>query len=298
MTEPGPFGDYEAMSILSRSRSSGSLSLEALGPAIGARVHGLNLAVPLDDATVAAIDQALVRYQVLFFEGQELAPAQLRDFAARFGALHIHPVYPNVPDVPEIIVLDTDANNLPDNDNWHTDVTFIETPPLGAVLHARQLPPSGGDTLWSSMTAAFEALSPRVRRLLDGLTAEHDFEKSFPRERFAGPEDQERWLAARLRNPSVRHPVVRRHPVTGAPGLFVNFGFTIRIVDLPKAESEALLRFLFEHVARPEFTVRHRWRPGDVAFWDNRATQHYAVADYLPARRVMHRATILGDRPC
>jgi len=285
------------MSTRSRTLSGSDFDVVTLEPAIGARIDGVDLASPLDDAIVAAIGQALVRHQVLFFEGQDLAPAQLRDFAARFGALHIHPVYPHVPDVPEIIVLDTDANNLPDNDNWHTDVTFIETPPLGAVLHARQLPPSGGDTLWSSMTAAFEALSPRVRRLLDGLTAEHDFEKSFPRERFAGPEEQERWLSARLRNPPVRHPVVRRHPVTGAAGLFVNFGFTTRILDLPKPESEALLRFLFEHVARPEFTVRHRWRPGDVAFWDNRATQHYAVADYLPARRVMHRATILGDRP-
>jgi taurine dioxygenase len=289
--------DPEIRSRFSQEPAATGLHVEPLGPAIGARIHGLDLAAPLDDAAVVALDQALVRHQVLFFTGQDLAPPQLRDFAARFGALHIHPVYPHVPEVPQIIVLDTDANNLPDNDNWHTDVTFIETPPLGAVLHARQLPPSGGDTLWSSMSAAFDALSPRLRRLLDGLTAEHDFEKSFPRERFAGAEDRGRWLEARLGNPPVRHPVVRRHPVSGAAGLFVNFGFTTRILELPKPESDVLLRFLFDHVARPEFTVRHRWQPGDVAFWDNRATQHYAVADYLPARRVMHRATILGDRP-
>lgn len=273
------------------------LSVVPLNPTIGAVVRGVDLAQPLGEATIAAIGRALLQHHVLFFENQDLAPASQRDFAARFGALHVHPVYPHVQDVPEIIILDTHPDNQPDNDNWHTDVTFIETPPMGAVLAAKELPPSGGDTSWSSSIAAFEALSAPWQAFLTGLTALHDFAKSFPPERFAAPEERERWQIARDRNPPVIHPVVRTHPVTGRKGLFVNEGFTTRIVGFSPKESDAVLRFLFEHVAKPEFTVRWRWKAGDVAFWDNRCTQHYALADYLPHRRVMHRATVLGDRP-
>lgn len=273
------------------------LSATPLTPVLGALVSGVDLARPLDDATVAGLTDLLHRHLVLFFEGQALTPARQRDVAAHFGRLHIHPIYPHVAEVPEIIVLDTHADNLPDNDNWHTDVTFIETPPLGAILSAQRLPPTGGDTLWASGIAAFEALSAPWRQFLADLDAEHDFVKSFPLERHSAPGERERWFEARSKHPPVTHPVVRTHPVTGRRALFVNEGFTTRILGLTPKESEATLRFLFEHVARPEFTLRWRWRQGDVAFWDNRVTQHYATADYLPARRVMHRATILGDRP-
>ena len=276
-----------------------TLTVEPLGPAIGARVSGLNLAQPLPDDTRDALLAALLQHHVLFFEDQPVTPLQQRALAARFGELHVHPIYPQVPGVPEIIVLDTDAHNLPDNDNWHTDVTFIQTPPLGALLSARLLPPSGGDTLWASGAAAYEALSAPLRRLLEGLTADHDMIKSFPAHRFARtPDERVRWDAARLANPPVTHPVVRTHPVSGRRGLFVNEGFTTRIHELGARESDAVLRLLFEHLARPEFSVRWRWKAGDLAFWDNRLTLHYATADYLPHRRVMHRATILGDRPC
>jgi len=199
--------------------------------------------------------------------------------------------------VKEIIVLDTHAGNPPDNDNWHTDVTFIETPPMGSVLYARQLPPVGGDTLWSNMVAAYRGLSDRLQRFLDGLAASHDFAKSFPPDRFAGPAEQAQWQQTRARHPPVIHPVVRTDPTTGEKCLFVNSGFTTHIVDLPRAESDAVLGLLFQHVAKPEFTCRHRWRVNDVGFCDNRCTQHYALADYLPHRRVMHRATIIGERP-
>ena len=272
--------------------------VEPLGPAIGARVSGLSLAQPLADVTRDALLAALLKHHVLFFENQPIAPQQQRALAARFGDLHIHPIYPQVPDVPEIIVLDTDAHNLPDNDNWHTDVTFIQTPPLGALLSARQLPPTGGDTLWASGAAAYDALSAPLKRLLAGLTAEHDMVKSFPAHRFARtPEERVRWDAARIANPPVTHPVIRTHPASGRQGLFVNEGFTTRIHELNAKESDAVLRLLFEHLARPEFSVRWRWKEGDLAFWDNRLTLHYATADYLPHRRVMHRATILGDKP-
>lgn len=275
-----------------------SLSFTRLSPAIGAVVEGINLSQPLDTDLRDTLSAALLQHQVLFFRNQDISPLQQRDFAAWFGDLHIHPLYPKIADIPQIMVLDTAQNDLRDNAIWHTDVTFIDTPPLGSVLAARQLPPYGGDTLWASGTAAWRALSPRLQQLLDGLTATHDFTKSFPLERFGQtPEALARYEETRRTTPPVSHPVVRTHPVSGEKALFVSDGFTTRINELEPAESAALLAFLFAHYARPEFSVRWRWQPGDVAFWDNRVTQHYAVDDYRPAHRIMHRATILGDKP-
>ncbi|MFT3663765.1 taurine dioxygenase [Piscinibacter sp.] len=274
------------------------MNVTPLGPAVGALVDGVDLTRPLAGHDRAALHRALLAHHVLFFENQPVTPRQQRDLAARFGELHIHPVYPSHPEAPEIVVLDTSNDNPPDNDNWHTDVTFIETPPLGAILTAQLLPPTGGDTLWASGIAAYEALSEPYRRFLDPLHAEHDFLQSFPAWRFARtPEERLRWEAARDRHPPVVHPVIRTHPESGRRGLFVNEGFTSRIVELGKSESDAVLAQLRVHAAKPEFSVRWRWKRHDLAFWDNRLTQHYATADYLPHRRVMHRATILGDRP-
>lgn len=276
---------------------SNSLSVRPLTPAIGALVDGLDLQTPLEPSAIAAVAAALATHHVLFFEGQRLEPAGQRDLAANFGQLHVHPVYPHPPDVPEIIVFDNGAHNLPETDIWHSDLSWIDTPPMGAILAAKQLPATGGDTSWSSMIAAYEMLSEPFRRLLDGLEAIHDFTKGFTKERFGSGDDAEKWEAARRKNPPVTHPVVRTHPVSGKRGVYVNETFTTCILGLSPKESEAVLRLLFEHGAKPEFTVRWRWKAGDVAFWDNRLTQHYALADYLPERRVMHRATILGDRP-
>lgn len=275
-----------------------TLTIQPLGPAIGALVGGVSLADGISDAQRDALLAALLKHHVLFFEGQPITPLAQRTLAARFGDLHIHPVYPQAPGVPEIIVLDTSHDNPPDNDNWHTDVTFLAAPAMGAILSAQLLPPSGGDTLWASGIAAWEALSKPWQTMLVGLTAEHDFLKSFPAHRFARtPAERVQWEKARNDHPPRLHPVVRTHPASGRQGLFVNEGFTSRIVELGAGESDAVLRQLFAHLSKPEFTVRWRWKLGDVAFWDNRLTQHYATADYLPARRVMHRATILGDVP-
>lgn len=275
-----------------------TLNIEPLSPALGAVVSGVRLADPLDDAAQRRIEQALLDHQVLFFRDQPLTPTQQATFAARFGDLHIHPIYPNSPEQREVIVLDTAVTDVRDNAIWHTDVTFLETPALGAVLAAKQLPPYGGDTLWASGIAAFEALSKPLQQLLDGLTATHDISKSFPQERFGATDaDLARLEEARRKNPPRSHPVIRTHPVTGRKALFVSDGFTTRINELEPAESRAILDLLFAHFARPEFTVRWRWKENDVAFWDNRVTQHYAVDDYRPQRRVMHRATILGDKP-
>lgn len=283
---------------MSQEISHGAFSIEPLTPTIGGIVHGVDLSTNLADATIAEIRRALLKHDVLFFEDQKLTPRQQRDFAARFGALHVHPVYPQVDGTPEVLVLDNHAANPTDNDNWHTDVTFIETPPMASILYARELPPWGGDTIWSSMTAAYEALSPAFREFLATLEAVHDFTRSFPPDRQVSVNAGEaRYEKARREHPPVTHPVVRTHPETGRRGLFVNYGFTTHIKGLKRRESAAILKFLHEHIQRPEFLVRWRWKPNSIAFWDNRNTQHYAVNDYLPHRRIMHRATILGDRP-
>ena len=275
-----------------------TLDIRPLGPAIGALVSHIDLTRTLNDDTHAELLAALLQHHVLFFENQPITPVQQRDLARRFGELHIHPVYPQHPEAHEIIILDTDDNNPPDNDNWHTDVTFIDRPPMGALLSARQLPPAGGDTLWASGIAAYEALSEPLRKFLDPLHAEHRFVQSFPAWRYARtPEERKVWEAAAAKYPDIAHPVIRTHPVSGKRGLFVNEGFTSRIVELDKKESDAILAYLRVHVAKPEFTVRWRWKQYDLAFWDNRLTQHYATVDYLPHRRIMHRATILGDVP-
>ncbi|RJG10982.1 taurine dioxygenase [Pseudomonas cavernicola] len=275
-----------------------NLQITPLSPALGALVDGIDLRQPLESTAHSAIEQALLDHQVLFFRAQPLNPQQQASFAACFGDLHIHPIYPNIPEQPDVLVLDTAVTDVRDNAIWHTDVTFLEAPALGAVLAAKQLPKFGGDTLWASGIAAYAALSKPLQNLLEGLTATHDFTHSFPLERFGTTtEDLARWEEARRKNPPLSHPVVRTHPVSGRKALFVNEGFTTRINELEPAESQALLQLLFAHATRPEFFIRWRWQENDVAFWDNRVTQHYAVDDYRPQRRVMHRATILGDKP-
>ena len=275
-----------------------SLTITPISSALGAQIDGVDLTRPLSPQQRDAIEQALLEHQVIFFKDQSITPQQQARFAANFGDLHIHPIYPNVPEQPEVLVLDTAVTDVRDNAVWHTDVTFLPTPAMGAVLSAKQLPAFGGDTLWASGIAAFEGLSRPLQVLLDGLTATHDFTKSFPLERFGStPEDFLRWDQTRKNNPPLSHPVVRTHPVSGRKSLFVNEGFTTKINELSEAESEAILKLLFAHSTRQEYTIRWRWQENDVAFWDNRVTQHYAVDDYRPNRRVMHRATILGDAP-
>jgi taurine dioxygenase len=274
------------------------LSIRPLNPTIGAVVSGIDLNEDPAAGVVEDLRAALLAHQVLFFEDQSLTPRSQRDFAARFGELHTHPLYPSDEATPEIMVLDNHPGNPTDNDYWHTDVTFLERPALGAMLYAVQTPELGGDTLWSSMTAAYKALSRPMRTFLEGLSAVHDFVHAFPADSLAGSAaGRERYESARAEHPPVVHPVVRTHPETGESGLFVNSVFTARIKGLRGEESRALLDFLNRHIQKPEYCVRWSWRPGTMAFWDNRCTQHYAVNDYLPQRRLMRRATILGEKP-
>jgi taurine dioxygenase len=280
----------------SRGTNIGGLKLERMAPALGATVKNLDLAGELTDATIEAIRDALDEHQVLFFRNQTLNPAQQRDFAARFGALHVHPVYPKHENVPEIMVLEYDEGLKGHQNNWHTDVTFIETPPFGSVLYADIIPATGGDTIWASSYAAFAALSAPMQAFLGTLHAVHDFAMNFPPARFRdyGKDTVD---AEYEKHKPVLHPVVRTNMKTGRRGLFVNRSFTSHIEGLSRPESAALLEFLFRHLETPEFQVRFRWEAGSVAFWDNRFTQHYAVSDYFPQHRRVRRATILGDRP-
>jgi taurine dioxygenase len=277
---------------------TGTLRINPISPSLGARVEGVDLSSTLAEDTIAEIRRALLKHEVLFFEDQDITPEQQRNFAARFGKLHIHPIRPSVPGVPEVLVMGDQPGSGSDNAIWRSDVTFIETPPMGSLLYACDVPREGGDTLWSSMRATYSALSQPFQKFLSGLDAEHDFARSYPADRFGHfAAGMERFAWTRNEHPPVRHPVVRTHPESGRDGLFVNSGFTSRILGLNENESVKLLELLREHIQRPEFLVRWKWKPGSLAFWDNRVTQHYTVNDYLPHKRILRRVTILGDKP-
>ena len=274
-----------------------TLNIEVIKPTIGAIIHDVDLNTANEHIS-QQIQQALLDHHVIFFRNQQLAPQAQAELARGFGSLHIHPIYPSVANVPEIIVLDSWKQDLRDNELWHTDVTFSQKPPLGCVLQAIKIPPVGGDTLWSSGAAAFAALDQGLQQKLKGLTATHDIRQSFPIERFAHNDVELQKLEETFkRNPPVIHPVVRTHPVTGQPILFVSEGFTTRINELDEAESAELLQYLFAHATNEQFHLRWQWQVGDVAIWDNRCTQHKALFDYGEAHRIMHRATINGDVP-
>ncbi len=268
-----------------------------LTPAIGAVVEGVDLSAMLTEAEVRDIRAALDEHLVLFFEHQSLTPVQQRDFAARFGPLYMHPFYPGHDDAPEVMILAHDETHRANSDRWHNDVTFLERPPQAGVLYAEQIPELGGDTLWANMYLAHETLSEPIKTLVTQLRAVHSFAKNFTPERFKALGIEARRDRMYAEHPPVSHPVARTNPATGRKALFVNQDFTSHIEGLSPRESDALLRLLFEHMERPEFQVRWRWNEGTVAFWDNRWTQHCALADYFPNRRRVRRATILGERP-
>ncbi|OOS07117.1 taurine dioxygenase [Moraxella cuniculi DSM 21768] len=274
------------------------LQCQPIKDSIGAIITGVDLN-ELNDEILADIKQALLKHQVIFFRNQNLQTPSQVALAKSFGSLHIHPVFPTIDGIPEVIVLDSHETDLRDNELWHTDVTFSKTPPLGCVLRAVKIPPTGGDTFWASGTAAFAALPSDIQEKIKPLTAMHDIRLSFPKERFGGVSEEERQKLEEIyrKNPPVSHPVVRTHPETGEPILFVSEGFTSHINELPEDEGKKLLDFLTQHATKEEFHLRWQWQEGDVAIWDNRCTQHKALFDYGDAHRIMHRATINGDEP-
>ena len=275
-----------------------TLDVVPLTATIGAEIRGVDLATAPDDAeAMARIERALHDHLVIFFREQQLTPDQQIRFAGWFGPFEHHAFAKPHPDHPEMTVLDQITPETDGANSWHSDSSFMERPALGSVLAAVQLPPLGGDTCWASMYAAFDALSPRMQAMLDGLTSLHDIVMPLEKAIAGGHSVGSDLAEIRRAWPPMEHPVVRHHPVTGRRALYVNSNFTTRILGIAKAESDVVLPFLLQHVQRPDFQVRFRWAPGSVAFWDNRVTQHFAVPDYTGHRRIMHRVTLTGERP-
>ena len=274
-----------------------TIDVRPLNPTIGAEIHGVDLARGIDDATCRAIRQAMLDHLVIVFPGQEIGPAEQLAFARRFGEVEPpHPVFGRVPEVPEVTVIEQDggAGDLY-NDVWHTDVTFRARPAMASILHARVVP-AGGDTLWSSLYAPYDALSPAIRGMIGELSAVHDYYMAFGETVLAGRGGIRKLAEDVLALPPVEHPVVRTHPETGRKALFVNRVFTRSIKGLSSIESDHLLRLLCEFAEHPNYQLRHCWRQGDLAMWDNRCTMHLATSNFSGHRR-MHRVTLLGDRP-
>lgn len=264
---------------------------QPVSPVLGADISGIDLTQPLSAAQVAELRKALGHFGVLFFRDQHFDFDSQKRFGRYFGELDIHPNTPGPEGHPEILPIHADATSkVVAGERWHSDVSCFTAPPLGSILHLRIVPDSGGDTLFASSAAAYEALSPALRKFLLGLTATHSGERNYRRRNaILGVDDTGRKF------PSAVHPVVIRHPISGRPGLFVNRLFTSHINELSEAESAALLAFLYDHAEKPDFQVRFRWKPNSVAFWDNRAVQHLAIWDYFPQVRSGSRVTVKGE---
>jgi taurine dioxygenase len=284
------------MSEAARKIEAASICLAPLTPTIGAEVQGIDLREPLDAATLEDLRTALLDWKVLFFRDQDITTEQHLDFARRFGALEVHPFAPHKPGYPEVLAITHDRDNKGKENTWHSDVTWRIEPSLGSVLRAIEVPDVGGDTLFADMYAAYEGLKDEVKAKIEGRVALHDFAhfRIGMRKRGMSEEQIEQF---NRQYPKVEHPIVRTHPETGKKALYVNAGFTQHIVDMDEQESRSLLKHLYAQAAIPEYQCRFRWRTHSIAFWDNRASQHYAVSDYWPAVRRMERVTIVGGRP-
>lgn len=276
-------------------RNSTTLEVVPTGPVVGAEIRGVDLAAPLAAAEVETIRRTLFDRGVVFFRDQSITPEQHIAFAERFAPININRFFTKVPDHEKIAEVRKEPDQTRNiGGGWHTDHSYDQVPALGSILLARELPESGGDTLFASMYAAWEALSEGLRQTLLGLRAVHSSRHVF------GRRDREENSDGRIGNAELAtqdavHPVAIRHPGSGRHALYVNPAFTLRFEGWTDEESRPLLEYLYRHAARPEFQVRFQWQPGSIAFWDNRATWHYAANDYHGERRLMHRITLEGE---
>jgi taurine dioxygenase len=270
-----------------------TITVTPLTPTIGAELSEVDLTQELDEATIKEIREALLAHLVIFFRDQPMQPQDHVRFARAFGEISLPAFRPKASLSPEVVVLDQTNPRGEGADRWHTDNTYMVEPPMGSVLRGVQIPPAGGDTCFASMYAAYEDLSPRMQSILEGLNAVHDIVPVLQQSVDRGLIEAD---LAEMRQawPPVEHPVVCTHPETGRKLLYVNANWTTRLVGMEPDESDTLLRFLLHHVGSPQFQCRFRWTTNAVAFWDNRAVQHFAVADYTE-RRVMHRVTVAAD---
>ena len=274
-----------------------AIEVRPIAGALGAEMHGADLAKPLDPATVAEIRRAFLENLVIFFRDQALTLEQYMDFARTLGTPVEYPFVKGLPGFPHVIEvkkLEHETSNF--GGIWHSDTAYLDEPPMGSMLIAREVPPYGGDTLFANQYLAYESLSEGMKRLLAGLKAVNTSAKADvtrtreDRIKTDGREEVRKDYAA-------EHPLVRTHPDTGRKALYVNVAHTARFAGMTEEESVPLLDYLFQHQVRPEFTCRFSWQPGSIAFWDNRCAQHNPVNDYHGFRRVMHRITLAGERP-
>jgi taurine dioxygenase len=274
-----------------------SLDVRPIAGALGAEIGGVDLSRDLSEATVAEIRRAWLQHLVIFFRDQDLPPARFLAFARRFGEPIEYPFVKGLEEFPEIIpVLKLEHEKVNFGGIWHSDTTYLQVPPMASMLVAREVPAAGGDTEFANMYLAYETLSPGMRRMLDGLVAVNSSAAAdVSRTREDRIKDSAR--ADAKKEYTATHPVVRVHPETGRRALYVNVAHTVRFEGMTDEESAPILKFLYAHQTRPELTCRFRWRPGSLAMWDNRCTQHNAINDYQGHRRLLHRITLAGDKP-
>ena len=285
------------MTIVDRaSTETADITITPQSPTIGAEISGIHLGDELGDDAIAAIRQALLDHKVLFFRDQDITTDQHLAFGRRFGELEVHPFAINKPDCPEVLAITHDADHPGRENGWHSDVTWRLEPSLGSILRCIECPPVGGDTLFADMYAAYDGLPQRIKDRVEGRVARHDFAHFRTLLRARGASDDEvAEMEATYPNPE--HPVIRTHPETGRKGVYVNNAFTQEIVGMDADESDELLQILYAQAQFPEYQARFRWEPNSIAFWDNRACQHYAASDYWPHVRRVERVTIIGDTP-
>lgn len=270
--------------------------LQPMTPTIGGELLGIDLRQEMGADQLRTLRDILLDWKVMFFRDQDITSEDHVRFASAFGELEVHPFAPCHPDHPELLVITHDEKSKGKENAWHSDVTWRQAPSLGSVLRARELPEVGGDTLFSNMYAAYDGLSDEIKEKIEGRKARHDFwpfRMAMQKNGMSAEQIQE----FEDKYPNPWHPIVRTHPETGRKGIYVNVAFTVEVEGMDEAEGRELLKHLWAQAAIPEYQCRFRWQPNSLAFWDNRSCQHYAASDYYPNRRVMERATVIGDVP-